>query len=1060
MKNCYLLLLLMGISVMLQAQTLRPVQYASAVIAFSSEYAAAPAGFSSTQVLGSPDVYPNCGDSPNAWASTSADGQREFLVLGYSTPQPVNTIRIYQTVAPGAIDTVYLREAGTGTWHTVYTATAAAPVPGNTCPGQNYLLLEITIPTTTYNVDAIRIALNSPAVGYYNELDAVGIANFDLMPTSSNRYADSLIAFSSEYAPAPGAYSASKALGVPDVPPAYCGSHGNTWASLSSGGQREFLELGYSAPSYVNRVMIHQVTAPGAVDTVYLREAGTNIWHAVYAAIAIPLPCPQGQYLEINFTRTTYRVNAVRLAINAPAVPAYWNEIDAVGIQCDLPSGIATAQSGDWNTPATWSGGVVPGPADVAVINAGHNITLTGTANANGLYIVQNGALSVSNTGVFNIGPANGGKSHVEVNGILHNAGSMTVNGAILFNNDATFSMTNGSLTIDGNDGTPVGSVPDGEYVFDCAAAMSSFSFTGGTFTMVDPTYGSTGRLMRCSYNFGPATTFRIGNGTVATAGGAANGFALDNMPAQIGHLVIDATTAGNNRRVSVNNTAVKGNLSVNSGALFCNGSVTVDSAAVIAVNAALTADGSSIRFNSTLVNDGALTFNTSTTVNGAFTNHGGTTMTGGSFSTGGDFLNAAGAVYNVTSGAYTSVNGNVVNDGTFNSGWLYFANNFSAAATSAQTIGGNGMFNIYGLAIRNSHAAGVMPLLNLGVEQIFFYQGKFFLGNYDLTLNNGTGNAGAPDTGSYIVLNGTGKVIANNITAQPVLFPVGTSISYTPATLSNGSGHNFSVSLLPALSHAPAGNEIVNREWNITDLTGGPVSATLTLQWNAADENPAFSRTGSYISHYGTAWRAVNSPGPATGTDPYTQTATNVSSFSPFAIGSGGSVLPVRLLDFTATGNKDRVLLSWKVAHETGFAGYEVERSADGIAFSKIGTIMAIGAGSYSHVDMQPLPKMNYYRLKLVDINGTATYSRIVAVRFGEEHHFQVHPNPASDVITVTGSSQLQQLQVLDLNGKVIKVFKPCGNDRYSVKDLPQGEYVLRAIEECCTHSARLLVQ
>ena len=147
-------------------------QYASSVIAFSSEYPTAPA-YGSVQILGAPDVSAY-GDNANAWTNADADNQREFIVVGFTTPLPVSVIKIYETYTPGAIDTVYLRDASTGIWNTVYTATAAATPPILT-------ILTINIATTPYNVDALRIATNSPVVLGWNEIDAV-----EILPCNSN----------------------------------------------------------------------------------------------------------------------------------------------------------------------------------------------------------------------------------------------------------------------------------------------------------------------------------------------------------------------------------------------------------------------------------------------------------------------------------------------------------------------------------------------------------------------------------------------------------------------------------------------------------------------------------------------------------------------------------------------------------------------------------------------------------------------------------------------------------------------------------------------------------
>ncbi len=142
-------------------------QFASSVISFSSQYSTT--NYSAGKALGAPDV-PSCSDNSNAWASLTADGQREYLELGFALPQQVNRIQIYQTFNTGAIDTVYVRNASNGNWVQVYVATAAL--------GACIHVLKIKIPLTSFNVDAVRIAVNSPAISTWNEIDAVSIEHF------------------------------------------------------------------------------------------------------------------------------------------------------------------------------------------------------------------------------------------------------------------------------------------------------------------------------------------------------------------------------------------------------------------------------------------------------------------------------------------------------------------------------------------------------------------------------------------------------------------------------------------------------------------------------------------------------------------------------------------------------------------------------------------------------------------------------------------------------------------------------------------------------------------
>ncbi len=121
------------------------------------------------------------GDNVNAWSPSTADSQREYLVFGFDTVQTVKIIEIYETWFPGAIDTVYIRNSETRQWEIIYSKPALTELPDSARIFKFFLPLE-----TTYFVDAIRMALNSPAVTDkldedgnaiegWNEIDAVAI---------------------------------------------------------------------------------------------------------------------------------------------------------------------------------------------------------------------------------------------------------------------------------------------------------------------------------------------------------------------------------------------------------------------------------------------------------------------------------------------------------------------------------------------------------------------------------------------------------------------------------------------------------------------------------------------------------------------------------------------------------------------------------------------------------------------------------------------------------------------------------------------------------------------
>jgi hypothetical protein len=117
---------------------------------------------------------------------------------------------------------------------------------------------------------------------------------------------------------------------------------------------------------------------------------------------------------------------------------------------------------------------------------------------------------------------------------------------------------------------------------------------------------------------------------------------------------------------------------------------------------------------------------------------------------------------------------------------------------------------------------------------------------------------------------------------------------------------------------------------------------------------------------------------------------------------------LPVALLSISATANDNTqsIVVSWKSGVETKLSRYEIEKSLDGKAYAKIGTQNAKGSQtSYSFTDATAISKVNnFYRLKMIDIDGTFAYSPIVNATLNNNNNagVKIYPNPTKGVIDV----------------------------------------------------------
>jgi len=152
-------------------------RFADSVIAFSSQ--ASNNVYSADKVLGIPDVYPAYGSNPKAWSGNSQDSRGEYLTLKFPDPAPVNMVEIFETFNPGAVDSVFVKNPGTGNFEMVYSAKAKSLPKASR-------INRITFPTTSYDVSEIKITMASDSVQGYNSIDAVAIGKLTTPATFSS----------------------------------------------------------------------------------------------------------------------------------------------------------------------------------------------------------------------------------------------------------------------------------------------------------------------------------------------------------------------------------------------------------------------------------------------------------------------------------------------------------------------------------------------------------------------------------------------------------------------------------------------------------------------------------------------------------------------------------------------------------------------------------------------------------------------------------------------------------------------------------------------------------
>lgn len=162
---------------------------------------------------------------------------------------------------------------------------------------------------------------------------------------------------------------------------------------------------------------------------------------------------------------------------------------------------------------------------------------------------------------------------------------------------------------------------------------------------------------------------------------------------------------------------------------------------------------------------------------------------------------------------------------------------------------------------------------------------------------------------------------------------------------------------------------------------------------------------------------------------------------------------LPVKVADVSVSKMNNSVQVSWHTFSEENISSFEVQRSANGNDFSKIGTVVATGNSSdkktYTFNDAQPLYSINIYRLRIIDNAGKISYSKSVSLKVTSNGSLELFPNPVKNSLNIQLSniSSLIKIKIVDAVGKVMKTyqFTPGGSStsvNIDVSSLPKGIY------------------
>jgi hypothetical protein len=413
------------------------------------------------------------------------------------------------------------------------------------------------------------------------------------------------------------------------------------------------------------------------------------------------------------------------------------------------------------------------------------------------------------------------------------------------------------------------------------------------------------------------------------------------------------------------------------------------------------------------------------------------TVQAGTTLTVSGSVQNQAGAT--LTNGGTVQLSGDLNNAGTLASAGTLL---FSGAAD--QTFA-PGTATVATLVVNNTGAAGSNRLFvadNLTIGTLLNLQSGLVRTQgaaagsplYTLSLPDGASVQGEA-TGRYV----QGRLAVARTSVGPGLtdFTNGFSISLPSQSLGAVTVTRTAGLQAAGLSYGQnlsGTNRGIDRVWEV--VAAQPLSAaqpaTIAVSWVTDDDN------GLNPSAPVQLWRADQATGPwaaqgAPGTASARSFAASATQLGTFTVSNASAPLPVELIAFTAERLGADGLLKWATASELRNDHFEVESSVDGHSFQPLGRIAGVGTSSQTHsyqfVDpnlVRYAAPLVYYRLRQVDLDGTATFSpvRTVAVPLEAGLLVQAYPNPSAPGAAValsirTGQAGPATLRLTDMLGR-----------------------------------------
>jgi Secretion system C-terminal sorting domain len=169
--------------------------------------------------------------------------------------------------------------------------------------------------------------------------------------------------------------------------------------------------------------------------------------------------------------------------------------------------------------------------------------------------------------------------------------------------------------------------------------------------------------------------------------------------------------------------------------------------------------------------------------------------------------------------------------------------------------------------------------------------------------------------------------------------------------------------------------------------------------------------------------------------------------------------VLPVNIVSFTAQPNNNIVLLKWTVDAQININRYSLEHCTDGINFTAFTSVIANNFSTYNYqtTHNNPIAGINYYRIKIIENDGSFSYSEIRIVNMkNKKNDISIYPIPAKDILTIVCTPSILHkpatINIFAADGKLVlnKRFATLNQiETLNITGLISGNYILQVVTD-----------